>query len=736
MKESNSQFINAKEIREQYMQDKNLTIKERIDDLRFVNFKIDKERISLQRQIIAVIDFDLPKYSQTTKNSIYIANNNSEEIIQTIPDSKDKWWIDVPICNDNNKIIWIQMLADPGANIGCVNTKFAIDNFPDSIVQNNKRGVIATPNGHILPKYALWLKFPTKKGYIYAARFLLLNDLPAPILADINMLRAWGYEFNDGIPPVFVHKGQDVPNQMHDLDAKMETKYKINKPIIKYTECRNLDSNTHIAATIFDKYKNAKLANFSNVYKIPPIATVNAVNENFAPQIDTLFSTDAFDSIPNAICMLNTVNLASIDAAANVTQNALKSHFKLSNSVQLEMDNVLHQVKLANIQLDDALSQINIMNAQFNRCAATATIGDSADLLLNNPQEPDLSPLIIQSQTDEECEPDPDDIDPWRQYDLWKERLDKVDKIGGDLNLRNHNLCLLVNNQDPILPVKEPNQAAESKPKAKQTNVTHQQFRGSGRSTNKPSTRGTAKNVSTTQNQKCNKKATNQVNFITSPNHILATPDEIEEAKKLHKNAELKFNNLKHLFKYERDSPTKYKNLYNETKKIMNRYKYRVFALHTYDRKTMKLKAAVRLGLKDEYRNVTHYLEQYPLNREKKLAMINETIELDKNGFWIPIEMSKNNIPYTVIAKKPDAEGHVRHRAAFDARSINKFCELIQAKMPTMRNFDDFYARPGLVTLADFKNFFDCIPLHEDDWQFAVVQTPLGLRMMTHCSYG
>ena len=89
-----------------------------------------------------------------------------------------------------------------------------------------------------------------------------------------------------------------------------------------------------------------------------------------------------------------------------------------------------------------------------------------------------------------------------------------------------------------------------------------------------------------------------------------------------------------------------------------------------------------------------------------------------------------------MIAKKPDAEGFVRHRAAFDARSINKFCKLIQAKMPTMRHFDDFYARPGLITLADFKNFFDCIPLHEDDWQFAVVQTPLGLRMMTHCSYG
>ena len=150
----------------------------------------------------------------------------------------------------------------------------------------------------------------------------------------------------------------------------------------------------------------------------------------------------------------------------------------------------------------------------------------------------------------------------------------------------------------------------------------------------------------------------------------------------------------------------------------------------------MKLKKVVRIGLKEDYRNVTHYIEQYPLNKEKKLAMINETIEMDKNGFWIPIESNQHNIPYTVIPKKPDAEGHVRHRAAFDATGINKYCELIKAKMPTMRNFDDFYSCPGLITLADFKNYFDCIPLNQEDWQFAVVQTPLGLRMMQHCSYG
>ena len=56
--------------------------------------------------------------------------------------------------------------------------------------------------------------------------------------------------------------------------------------------------------------------------------------------------------------------------------------------------------------------------------------------------------------------------------------------------------------------------------------------------------------------------------------------------------------------------------------------------------------------------------------------------------------------------------------------------------MPTMRDFDEFYAKPGLISTFDFKNYFDCIPLDSKDWAFAVVSTPLGIRKMTHFSYG
>ena len=682
---------NLKEIEKQYNIDRNLTVKLQEKDLKFVNFKIERDRLNLERNVMAVIDFDMP---QTRDN----------ECVHTISDSQDKWWITVPMRINDTKIEWIRMLADPGANIGCINTKFAIDRFPDCIVKNNNRGVLATPNGHILPKYALWLKFPAKKGFVYAARFLLLDDLPAPILADINMLRAWGYKFQDGVPPVFKHHA--IGLQTQDLNTQFEEKYKINKPVVNYTELRNLDTNTKITPTIFDKYTNAKLANVSEFYNIPSITVIDSASDRFQTQIAALFDSNKFNSVYTAILEMNAFTTQNTESAADTAQAMIKSHLKLISQTQMQMDSIMHQVNLNHLTVEYALQDIDSINNN-NLQSQTPTPHFSAK---------------FQSSFEEEREPDIGDIDPWQDYELWKRRLDTVEKIGGDLDTRNHNLCMLINNQESRIirtgnKVNNPT-AISVKQKQKQ----------------KDSTKRSTANQETSENTET--KQANQVGFISSPNHILATPEEIEEAKRLHKNAELKFNDLTYLLDYEREDKIKYKNLYKRTKQLILKYKYRVFALHTYDRKTMKLNRLARLGLKEEFRNVTHYLEQYPLSRDKKLAMINETIEMDKNGFWIPIESNQHNIPYTVIAKKPDKEGYIRHRAAFDARSINKYCELIKARMPTMRDFDDFYAKPGLVTLADFKNFLDCIPLDERNWQYAVVQTPLGLRMMKHCSYG
>ena len=169
-----------------------------------------------------------------------IKHADDEKIALTTEiDSKNrKWWITVPVRQLDGSIVYTKLLADPGANIGCVNTKWAIDNYTEFIVRNNKTHVIDTPNGKVHPEYAIFLRFPTKSGEYYRAKFVLLDDLPTPILADINMLEAFGYVFCDGIPPVFNH-----PAQL-DLDLKIKTndRYAIHSTPCNY-KCNNINDN-------------------------------------------------------------------------------------------------------------------------------------------------------------------------------------------------------------------------------------------------------------------------------------------------------------------------------------------------------------------------------------------------------------------------------------------------------------------------------------------------------------
>ena len=145
-------------------------------------------------------------------------------VTQEIESRDRKWWITVPVHKLDGSIEYIRLLADHRANIGCVNTKWAIERYKDYIVKNNKTHTIDTPNGKVHPEYAIYLKFPTKTGDYYRAKFVLLDDLPTPILADINMLEAFDYKFRDEIPPVFSHPAQfDL-----DLNIKMDDRYLVH----------------------------------------------------------------------------------------------------------------------------------------------------------------------------------------------------------------------------------------------------------------------------------------------------------------------------------------------------------------------------------------------------------------------------------------------------------------------------------------------------------------------------
>ena len=228
---------------------------------------------------------------------------------------------------------------------------------------------------------------------------------------------------------------------------------------------------------------------------------------------------------------------------------------------------------------------------------------------------------------------------------------------------------------------------------------------------------------------------TRNVNYIVASNQFLASDEEIKKARLLQLNEELKFNKLGYLKELEKEYPHKFMGLYYGTIRLIEEFKH-LFAKRLFDRKTLKNIKPARLGIKQEHRDKTVFIPQYNLPSLQRLHMIQYTEHNDKNGFWRPIVDSQNNIPYTMVAKKNKDGTISRWRPAFDARGVNKWCTLTPSWMPTIRDFDQFFALKGLITIADCKNFFDCIPLHEADQAWAKVLTPLGFRCMSHLTYG
>ena len=514
------------------------------------------------------------EYLQTLaiSNADVIKHANDEHIsLTTEIESRDrKWWITVPVKKLDKTIEFIRVLADPGADIGCINTKWAIDNYKDYIIKNNRTHTIDTPNGKVHPEYAIYLRLPTRTGKFYRAKFVLLDNLPTPILADINMLEAFGYKFRDEIPPIFSHPAE--PDL--DLGIKDSNRYSVHNNInsndnnsgkkeiitVNYLQCNTSKIKNNNNCDIYCMYKLNKLYNCNDLTRLPLIGKVaNDSNE-------ILFD----ESHKHSVCMVN--------------------DYEFIQDFQQYTDELIHLQQ-----------QLYLPGSDLNAIFKSALF--------------------------------------------------------------------------------------------------------------------------------------NQVNYINNPHYYEATQIELEKANNTIQNPELKSIDCKYILTgAEKLHPTKYHKLYERTMKSIHKNSD-VIAKNMYDRRTLNVEP-VRLNLKPDCREKRYNISQYPINQEKRIAVINETKHYDNNGFWIPCSTSIHNTPYTVILKKPTANGYIRARMAFDARQINNDCVLLDVNYPTPKDFDDHYSRGYLTTMLDFKGFFDCIPVHPLDSDFLVVQTPLGLRKILHLSYG
>ena len=214
----------------------------------------------------------------------------------------------------------------------------------------------------------------------------------------------------------------------------------------------------------------------------------------------------------------------------------------------------------------------------------------------------------------------------------------------------------------------------------------------------------------------------------------LADKEEKARALSMDYNKKLKHNDVTYLKTYSKLFGPRFNGLYEAFQKLLKEFQD-IWATHTYDRRTMKV-PPVRLGILPKYRHIQCYVPQYPMTLTKRAWMIVYTKENEDNGYWYKIPSSLHCIPYTMVAKKSKDGTILRYRPAFDGRVVNQYCELFKANMPTLRDFNEFHSIKGLFTMADLKNMFDNIPLHEEDQPWATVLTPLGLYRMKHLAYG
>ena len=189
-------------------------------------------------------------------NNNYDEDDECEDVwypgVKHIREDDDQWFINVPIRYEDGNVRKTRVFADPGANAACIDAKWAYENFGNSICENRTKIVIQTPGGNVYPKECIWMTFPTVNNKMLKAKLYLIKylDKRIKILADINMLKAFGYEFKEETPPVFHHREkQDLDMEMKEDDEFLSNRSNINTAIVKKksnnVNKRKFNNNNH-----------------------------------------------------------------------------------------------------------------------------------------------------------------------------------------------------------------------------------------------------------------------------------------------------------------------------------------------------------------------------------------------------------------------------------------------------------------------------------------------------------
>ena len=635
--------INSKDFKEEIIQDNNVKI------IRNVFSSGKRKVINRGTRTFKNISKATKRKSKNKYKNKYNRENYDEppedvedvymERVEYIHDSDDQWFINIPIRYSDGTAIKTSVFADSGANAACVDRDWAFEHFEDSICKNKSKTLLDTPGGLVRPKYCLWMSFPTKTGKILKTKMYLVKNLPVLILADINMLKAFGYKFKDETPPVFRHDKEDDI----ELDLKDDNEILSNRKII--------DRGKEINIKNYNGYNWYKSRTTTKNFQLSINTTLRQTEANKIRIFDVL-KGDEKELYRSVNKNKETIETIENDADLNVINNINE----IENEINNTKDSEFETIEDVDLILKEKHSENEILNIDHLGNQDYYIIPSYSVTFVNR---------LMESIND-------DKFDYHNKLNHEKETMHslpifyKMDRFGNSMG------------DCPIY---------------------------------------------------------HRCMFIVSRESFQANREEIEEAerKRKHDNKSLDFINFEYLKKYPLKYGSKYNNLYEAvvewTKKNRN-----IFAFKTFDRKTMTVPYA-RLGIMEEHRDKTMFAPQYPINHEKRIDMINYTVLNEENGFWVKVKHSINCVPYTMVPKKKHGK-IIRYRPAFDGRVVNQWCHLMASNMPTLRDFRELHSIKGLVTMADVKNCFDCIPLHPDDRKFAVAHTPLGLYRMNCLTYG
>ena len=779
------------------------------------------------------------EYATDINEKIVFKEATDEDPTEIIPTKNDKWFITVPVKMSEDKVLSMKMLADAGANIPCINTQYAMNNFKEFICHNNTQPRILTAGSNVLrPKYLLWMTFPTSKGPLLKAKFYLVDNLPVDILADLNMLRRFGYKFKDEVPPIFKHLplysdnlGLKDTDELHKITrtsagaiSDMLKIYKTQK-MVRMAQHEEYERATH---THFVQMASC-MSTLIKDGTIDTRALLDPYNDhiNECDTEDTLqanvVSIDQPQSSEEYMHGLNDIRCeeyeASVSNEADTQVNYISDTEDIRKDIQSQLAMYDSDTEMKTVSNTLHLTQHNLQQSELNQhdtYQTKATNNDDSDSIASvhnhdlifrqlDPSQPISNTLksidLFEGSDSEEkydktintdqivgISPEARELSQFTpewsssgEYEINLEmdgiaftthremstddRLQSLDVITEDTQSQQPKIAVEIEAEplhtvnsinDITIPGVDPIDVKQSElwhdMNELDPSLMNRSFTCQLQSVKTRQRRNTLANNTALRNAPTHNithrihgtvghtsvkllNNTHNVNHAIACNQFYATEEEIKKAIKLNLDKELQFNKLEYLHELEDMYPRKYAKLYHGTVNLINEFKH-LFAKHLFDRRTLKNVAPARLGVKPDYLDDVCFIRQYNIAPLQRIHMIKYTQENDKNGFWYTLSGSENCIPYTMVPKKGKDGKVSRWRPAFDARGVNKWCVLKPSWMPTIRDFDEFFALKGLITIADCKNFFDCIPLHKDDQKWATVLTPLGLRRMMHLTYG